>query len=86
MQRLTPTVGQPSQDQQKQAIVIVKLRSADAAPQNDNLLTEHSVLDEELRPRASEIPGRTDDQVGHGAGRAQQALECAYKRDEQTND
>ena len=83
VQSVPPSAAQPGQDEQEQAIIVVEPRSSDAATQDDDLLTEQSILGQELRACAGEIPGGTDPRLRRRAGGSKQTLDCAAEGTDQ---
>ena len=86
MQRVAPSISQPRQDEQEQAIVVSQARPTDLAAQHDDLLAEQRLLGQELRTRASEISSGTERQPRHRSGRSEQAPEQPVEGNEQCGD
>ena len=72
---VSPSAGEPGQDEQEHAVLAVKPRSPDAATEHNDLLTQQSILGQELRACASEISGDTDPNLRRRAGGSKQTLE-----------
>ncbi len=61
---LFPVSDAASQDQQEEAIAVLKVRTFDLALKDDQLLTQHGIFKDELAFRPSEVAERIADQGG----------------------